>query len=66
MKKTISAEEAINAMIEYLTTGDDTALDVFGPHDPGPHGDVVEYRQDAYHDVKVYEDGYEEFFYIGD
>lgn len=30
------------------------------------HGNLVEYRFDAYHDVKVYEDGYVEKFYIGD
>lgn len=30
------------------------------------HGKVVEYRQEAYCDVKVYEDGYEERFYIGE
>ena len=32
----------------------------------GIHGKLVEYRFDAYHDVKVYEDGYVEKFYIGD
>lgn len=31
-----------------------------------PHGDSVDFRQEAYHDVRVYEDGYEEMFYIGD
>lgn len=31
-----------------------------------PHGKVVEVRQEAYHDVTVYEDGYEERFYIGE
>lgn len=30
------------------------------------HGKLVEYRFDAYHDVKVYEDGYVEKYYIGD
>jgi len=30
------------------------------------HGKLIEYRFDAYHDVKVYEDGYVEKFYIGD
>ena len=30
------------------------------------HGRLVLYRFDAYHDVKVYEDGYEEKYYIGD
>ena len=31
-----------------------------------PHGAVIERRMEAYHDVIVYEDGYEERFYIGD
>lgn len=31
-----------------------------------PHGDQVDFRQEAYHDVAVYEDGYEDMFYIGD
>ena len=30
------------------------------------HGKLIEYRFEAYHDVKVYEDGYEEWYYIGD
>lgn len=31
-----------------------------------PHGDSVDFRQEAYHDVTVYEDGYEDMYYIGD
>lgn len=30
------------------------------------HGALVEVRQEAYCDVKIYEDGYEERYYIGD
>ena len=30
------------------------------------HGELVEYRQEAYYDVKVYADGYEERISIGD
>ena len=30
------------------------------------HGRVVETRFEAYHDVTVYEDGHEEWYYIGD
>ena len=30
------------------------------------HGRCIDYRQEAYHDVNVFEDGYEERFYIGD
>lgn len=33
---------------------------------PNPHGKVIDRRCEAYHDVVVYEDGYEERFYIGD
>lgn len=31
-----------------------------------PHGKLVEYRFDHYHDVFVFEDGYTEKFYIGE
>lgn len=30
------------------------------------HGKCIDYIQNAYHDVYVYEDGYEEYRYIGD
>lgn len=30
------------------------------------HGPIVDYRMEAYHDVRVYEDGYEDRMYIGD
>lgn len=30
------------------------------------HGKVVERRFGAYHDINIYEDGYEEYIYIGD
>ena len=30
------------------------------------HGKVVDTRMDPYHDVTIYEDGYEERYYIGD
>lgn len=36
------------------------------PEVTGEHGRCVEYRQEAYHDVHVFEDGYEERLYIGD
>lgn len=32
----------------------------------GEHGKCVDYRFEAYHDVHVYEDGYEEWLYIGE
>ena len=30
------------------------------------HGEVVGYRMEPYHDVTVYADGYEDWFYIGE
>ena len=36
------------------------------PETTGEHGRCIGYRQEAYHDVHVFEDGYEERFYIGD
>lgn len=33
---------------------------------PNPHGAVVSTRFEAYHDVTVYEDGHEEWYYVGD
>ena len=30
------------------------------------HGKIVGTRMDPYHDVTIYEDGYEERYYIGD
>ena len=30
------------------------------------HGKIVGYRMDPYHDVTIYEDGYEDRFYIGE
>lgn len=47
------------------------ALDLFfayqeEPESTSKHGKVVEYRFDAYNDIKVYEDGHEERYYIGD
>jgi hypothetical protein len=32
----------------------------------GEHGRCIDIRLDAYNDVYVFEDGYEERFYIGD
>lgn len=32
----------------------------------GEHGRCIGYRQDAYHDVHIFEDDYEEKMYIGD
>lgn len=36
------------------------------PELQGEHGKLIEYRQEAYHDVQVFEDGHIERIYIGD
>lgn len=36
------------------------------PETVGEHGRCVDYRQDAYCDVHIFEDGYEERLYICD
>ena len=36
------------------------------PEPIGEHGRCIDYRQEAYHDVHVFEDGHEERLYIGD
>lgn len=32
----------------------------------GKHGKCVDYRFEPYHDVYIYEDGFEDYVYIGD
>lgn len=45
---------------KILTSEDKKLLSVVN------HGRAVGYRQDPYHDVTIYEDGYEDRFYIGE
>lgn len=45
---------------EILTSDNQKLLSVVN------HGKVVGYRQDPWHDVTIYEDGYEDRFYIGE
>lgn len=52
--------ERTTTILENNTTDEEI------PRRSEEHGNLVEYRFDAYHDVKVYEDGYVESFYIGD
>lgn len=59
----MTAEKALDALLEYWETG--TLPECF-TEEPGPHGKLVEYKQSAYHDIYVYEDGTEEMVYIGD
>ena len=59
-----SASEALSEVIAYMN-GDEYALDEW-PEPKREHGALIEYRQEAFHDVFVYEDGFEYRFYIGD
>ena len=36
------------------------------PVNIGEHGKCIDYRQESFYDVHVFEDGYEERLYIGD
>ena len=63
MKKT--ADDAVKDLLAWMD-GDEHALDGWNEPAEGEHGPVVMYRQDAYHDVLIYADGFEERFYIGD
>ena len=56
-------EEMLERTLEALETGDFSSLP---PSKPNPHGECIEYRFEAFRDVKVYEDGHEEYFPIGD
>lgn len=55
--------------MEFIAFWNPETFDFYS-HDPEytdpVHGKIVDYRQEAYHDVHVYEDGFEERFYIGD
>lgn len=61
----MTIDEILERTIEYLETGDEQIIAPI-PKSENPHGKLVEYRFEAFHDVKVYEDGYEEWFPIGD
>lgn len=54
--------------IDYLFSffNDETCFEDKEEYTDPLHGLVVETRFDPYHDVTVYEDGYESGFYIGD
>lgn len=68
MAKGMTAEEAFSATYAFFN-GEITEDELgkrFGKPRKNPHGNVVERRMEAYHDVVVYEDGYEDRYYIGD
>lgn len=59
-----SIDKDLNDLIAYMN-GDEHAFDDW-PEPNREHGALLEYRQEAYHDVYVFEDGHEERHYIGD
>ena len=63
-----TVDEVFAATMEYFDGKiDETELEKrLGKPRKNPHGEVVERRMEAYHDVVVYEDGYEERYDIGD
>lgn len=67
MAKKITAEQAFADVYNYMETGE--SADWFGttltPNEK-KHGRVVKRYFAPYHDVTVYEDGYEGWFYIGE
>lgn len=44
---------------------DDETDEFFGEPKISDHGKCIGYRQELFHDVHIYEDGYEERMYIG-
>ena len=61
---TMTTEQAINAFFDWCE-GRPSDFDNCVTKQ-SEHGKVVDYRMEAYCDVMVYEDGYEERYYIGD
>lgn len=58
-------DDAVAELLAWLD-GDEHALDNWPEPKESEHGPVVGYRMDAYNDITIYADGYEEQFYIGD
>ena len=62
-------EKAFRDLYAYMEDGDESHFKDWGetktPNEK-LHGKVIECRCEAFHDVTVYEDGYEEYNYIGD
>ena len=57
--------DAVNDLLAWLD-GDEHALDGWPVPAESEHGPVIGYRQDAYNDITVFADGFEERFDIGD
>ena len=67
MSKEVTAEQAIKDTLEYFETGKEPEW--FGTTETPnerEHGKIVKRYFAPYHDVTVYEDGYEDWFYIGE
>lgn len=58
-------DDAVAELLAWLD-GDEHALDAWPEPEIGVHGRLLTVRQEAYHDIYVYEDGFEERDYIGD
>ena len=56
-------EEALNMFFKAIE--DPESIPEPEP-EPGPHGKIIKRRCEAFYDVAVYEDGYEDWNYIGD
>lgn len=51
---------------DALNMDPDEYAKVYGEPKVGPHGRLVDVKWMAYGDLHIYEDGYEEYFSIGD
>lgn len=58
-------DDVLNDLLAWWN-GDEHALDGWPVPAESEHGPVIGYRQDAYNDITVFADGFEERFYIGD
>lgn len=62
----MDAWEVISQVLDYFNTGKEPTFKSEPTPDEKAHGKVVGFRRTAYHDITVYEDGYEDWYYIGD
>ena len=58
-------DDVLNDLLAWWN-GDEHALDGWPVPAESEHGPVIGYRQDAYNDIMIHADGFEERFYIGD
>lgn len=59
-------EKALKDLVAYMDDGDENHFKDWEEPTPSEHGKVVDYRCEAFYDVTVYEDGYEDRYYVGD